>query len=201
LHIDTLASELGKDPLEFRLSHLSDARMRRVLLVASEQFGWKPTPGPSGRGVGLVCAIYSGTYVATIAEVVINKSTGTVEVKRVICAQDQGVTVNPDGSRQQIEGSITMGLGYALAEEVPFKDGAVLDRNFDTYQIPRFSWLSRIETILIENPETPASCCGEPPIVTIGAVVANAIFDATGARLRQLPMTPKRLKAALQQVG
>jgi CO/xanthine dehydrogenase Mo-binding subunit len=122
-------------------------------------------------------------------------------VKRVVCAQDQGVTVNPDGSRQQMEGSITMGLGYALSEEVRFKDGAVLDRNFDSYQIPRFSWLPRIKTILIENPETPASGCGEPPIVTTGAVVANAIFDATGARLRQLPMTPARLKAALLQVG
>jgi hypothetical protein len=95
--------------------------------------------------------------------------------------------------------SITMGLGYALTEEVRFKDGAVLDRNFDTYQIPRFSWLPRIETILIDNPETPASGCGEPPIVTMGAVVANAIFDATGARLRQLPITPARLKAVFQQ--
>ena len=122
-----------------------------------------------------------------------------VDVKRVVCAQDQGVTVTPDGSRQQMEGSITMGLGYALTEEVRFKDGAVLDRNFDTYQIPRFSWLPRIETILIDNPETPASGCGEPPIVTMGAVVANAIFDATGARLRQLPITPARLKAVFRQ--
>ena len=173
--------------------------MRRVLLAATNQFGWKPAPGPSGRGVGLACATDVGTYVATVAEVAVNKSTGNVEVKRVVCAQDQGVTVNPDGSRQQMEGSMTMGLGYALAEEVHFKDGAVLDRNFDTYQIPRFSWLPRIETILIENPETPASGCGEPPITTMGAVVANAIFDATGARLRQLPMTPARLKAALRQ--
>jgi len=196
-HIDILASKLGRDPLEFRLSHLSHPRMRRVLLAASGQFGWKPAPGPSGRGVGLACATDVGTYVATVAEVAVNKSTGNVEVKRVVCAQDQGVTVNPDGSRQQMEGGITMGLGYALAEEVRFKDGAVLDRNFDSYQIPRFSWLPRIETILIENPETPASGCGEPPITTLGAVVANAIFDATGARLRQLPMTPARLKAAL----
>ncbi len=200
-HIDTLASKLGQDPLEFRLSHLSDPRMRRVLLAATSQFGWKAAPAPSGRGVGLACAIYSGTYVATVAEVAIDKSTGNVNVKRVVCAQDQGVTVNPDGSRQQMEGSITMGLGYALAEEVRFSDGAVLDRNFDSYQIPRFSWLPRIETILIENPETPASGCGEPPIITTGAVVANAIFDATGARLRQLPMTPARLKTALLQVG
>jgi nicotinate dehydrogenase subunit B len=154
---------------------------------------------PTPSGVGLACAIYLGTYVATVAEVAINKSTGNVDVKRVVCAQDQGVTVTPDGSRQQMEGSITMGLGYALTEEVRFKDGAVLDRNFDTYQIPRFSWLPRIETILIDNPETPASGCGEPPIVTMGAVVANAIFDATGARLRQLPITPARLKAVFQQ--
>jgi nicotinate dehydrogenase subunit B len=173
--------------------------MRRVLLAATGQFGWKPASAPSGRGFGLACAIYSGTFVATVAEVAVNKSTGNVNVKRVVCAQDQGVTVNPDGSRQQMEGSITMGLGYALAEEVRFKDGAMLDRNFDTYQIPRFSWLPRIETILIENPETPASGCGEPPIVTTGAVVANAIFDATGARLRQMPLTPERLKAALRQ--
>ena len=198
-HIDILASQLGRDPLEFRLSHLSHPRMRRVLLAASGQFGWKPASAPSGRGVGLACATDVGTFVAAVAEVAVNKSTGNVEVKRVVCAQDQGVTVNPDGSRQQMEGAITMGLGYALAEEVRFKDGAVLDRNFDSYQIPRFSWLPRIETILIENPETPASGCGEPPITTMGAVVANAIFDATGTRLRQLPMTPARLKAALRQ--
>jgi isoquinoline 1-oxidoreductase len=198
-HIDILASKLDRDPLEFRLSHLSDPRMRRVLLAATRQFGWKPAPAPSGRGVGLACAIYLGTYVATAAEVAVNKSTGNVDVKRVVCAQDQGITVNPDGSRQQMEGSITMGLGYALAEEVRFRDGAVLDRNFDTYQIPRFSWLPKIETILIENPETPASGCGEPPIVTMGAVLANAIFDAVGARLRQLPMSPARLQAALRQ--
>jgi len=198
-HIDTLASKLGSDPLEFRLSHLSDPRMRRVLLAAAKQFGWKPAPAPSGRGVGLACATDVGTYVATAAEVAVNKSTGHVEVKRVVCAQDQGLTVNPDGSRQQMESGITMGLGYALAEEVRFKDGAVLDRNFDSYQIPRFSWLPRIETIVIENPETPASGCGEPPITTLGAVVANAIFDATGARLRQLPMTAERIKTALQR--
>jgi nicotinate dehydrogenase subunit B len=198
-HIDTLASKLGSDPLEFRLSHLSDPRMRRVLLAAAKQFGWKPASAPSGRGVGLASATDVGTYVATAAEVAVNKSTGHVEVKRVVCAQDQGLTVNPDGSRQQMESGITMGLGYALAEEVRFKDGAVLDRNFDSYQIPRFSWLPRIETIVIENPETPASGCGEPPITSLGAVVANAIFDATGARLRQLPMTAERIKTALQR--
>jgi len=196
-HIDILAHEAGADPLEFRLSHLSDKRMRRVLEAAAKRFGWKRGRTPSGRGAGVACAIYLGTYVATMAEAAVDKSTGHVQVKRVVCAQDQGVIVNPDGSRQQMEGSITMGLGYALTEEVRFSGGEILDRNFDTYEIPRFSWLPEIETILIENPGTPASGCGEPPIVTMGAVVANAIYDAVGARLLQLPMTPKRIKEAV----
>jgi nicotinate dehydrogenase subunit B len=198
-HIDILANKAGRDPLEFRLSHLSDKRMRRVLDAAAKQFGWKPGRTPSGRGVGVACGIYSGTYVATMAEVAVDKGTGRVQVKRVVCAQDQGVTVTPDGSRQQIEGSITMGLGYALTEGVRFKDGEVLERNFDTYQIPRFSWLPKIETILIDNPDVPASGCGEPPIITMGAVIANAIYDAVGARLLQLPMTPERIQEALKR--
>jgi CO/xanthine dehydrogenase Mo-binding subunit len=174
--------------------------MRRVLQAATEKFGWTPAPAPSGRGFGLSCAIYADSYVATVAEVAVNKTTGEVEVKHVVSAQDQGLTFNPDGSRQQIEGSITMGMGYALTEEVRFKNGAVLDRNFDTYQIPRFSWLPKIDVVLIDNPTTPSSGCGEPPIITMGAALTNAVFDATGKRLRQLPMTPARLKAALQQV-
>jgi isoquinoline 1-oxidoreductase len=198
-HIDILANKVGRDPLEFRLSHLSDKRMRRVLEAVAKQFGWKPGRTPSGRGVGVACGIYSGTYVATMAEVEVDKSSGRVQVQRVVTAQDQGVVVNPDGSRQQMEGSITMGLGYALTEEVHFRDGEVLERNFDTYQIPRFSWLPKIETILIDNPEVPASGCGEPPIITMGAVVANAIYDAVGARLLQLPMTPERIQEALRR--
>jgi isoquinoline 1-oxidoreductase len=198
-HIDILATKVGADPVEFRLSHLTDKRMRRVLEAAAKQFGWKPARTPSGRGVGVACAIYLGTYVATMAEVAVAKSTGRVEVKRVVCAQDEGVIVNPDGSRQQIEGSITMGLGYALTEEVRFKDGEVLERNFDTYELPRFSWLPKIETVLVENPEVPAQGCGEPPIVTMGAVVANAIYDAVGARLLQLPMTPARIQEAVKR--
>jgi CO/xanthine dehydrogenase Mo-binding subunit len=133
-----------------------------------------------------------------MAEVAVDKATGHVQVERVVCAQDQGVIVNPEGSRQQMEGSITMGLGYALSEEVRFKDGEILDRNFDTYGIPRFSWLPKIETVLVENREVPASGCGEPPIVNMGAVIANAIYDASGARLLQLPMTPARIREALK---
>jgi nicotinate dehydrogenase subunit B len=195
--MDETAHALGIDPLKFRLENLEVSRLRAVLEVAAKQFGWKPGRAPSGRGVGVACATYSDTYVATMAEAAVDKATGHAQVKRVVTVQDQGVTISPDGSRQQIEGSITMGLGYALTEEVRFKDGEVLDRNFDTYGLPRFSWLPRIEAILIDNPDVPASGCGEAPIVTVGAVVANAIYDAVGARLFQLPMTPERVKAAL----
>jgi CO/xanthine dehydrogenase Mo-binding subunit len=183
--------------LEFRLNHLSDPRMVRVLKAAAEAFGWTPKAAPSGRGFGVACATYIGTYVATLAEVTVDRATGRVRVGRVACAQDMGLVVNPDGSRQQTEGAITMGLGYALTEEVRFRGGEVLTRNFDNYEIPRFSWLPAIKTVLIDNPETPASGCGEPPIVCMGAVIANALHDATGVRLFQLPMTPDRLKSAL----
>ena len=197
-HIDVMAAKAGADPLRFRLNNLADQRMVRVLKAAADRFGWTPRRAPSGRGVGVACAIYLGTYVAMFAELEVDKISGRVQVKRVVCAQDMGLIVNPDGARQQMEGCITMGLGYALTEEVRFKGGEVLDRNFDTYEIPRFSWLPSIETILIENGDAPASGCGEPPIVCMGAVIANAIYDAVGARLLQLPMTPARIKAALK---
>jgi nicotinate dehydrogenase subunit B len=197
--IDIMAAKAGVDPLAFRLRNLSDARMVRVLKAATDTFGWTPRPAPSGRGVGVACAIYIGTYVAMCAEVAVDKATGRVRVMRVVCAQDEGVIVNPDGSRQQIEGGITMGLGYALSEEVRFQGGEVRAHNFDSYELPRFSWLPQIQTVLIENPAVPASGCGEPPIVCVGAVIANAIYDAVGARVFQLPMTPARVTAALKQ--
>ena len=195
-HMDLLASLASMDPVEFRLNNLSDARMRRVLEAAAKQFGWKSARTPSGRGVGVACGIYAGTCVAMCAEVAVDAGTGRTRVKRVVCAQDNGVTVNPEGIRQQIEGSITMGLGYALAEGVRFRNGEVLDRNFDTYEIPRFSWVPKIETVLIDNPGTPALGSGEPPIITMGAVIANAIFDAASARVLQLPITAERVLRA-----
>jgi len=98
----------------------------------------------------------------------------------------------------QIEGCVTMGLGYALTEEIRFKGGEILDRNFDTYEIPRFSWVPKIDPVLVENPEIPPAGGGEPAIICMGAVLANAVFDATGARLFELPMTPERVKKALK---
>jgi nicotinate dehydrogenase subunit B len=195
--IDIMAAKAGIDPLEFRMNNLADARMKKVLGAAAEAFGWKPAKSPSGRGWAIVCSDYTGTYVATAAEVEVDKTKGEIKVKRVVCAQDMGQVINPEGAKIQIEGCITMGLGYALTEEVHFKGRSVLDLNFDTYEIPRFSWLPKIETMLIENNELPPSGGGEPAIINMGAVLANAVFDATGARLFQLPMTTERVKAAL----
>ncbi len=196
-HIDTMAAKLGIDPVEFRLKNLSEKRMQRVLGTAAERFGWKKGAAPSGRGIGVACAEDAGTYLAAIGEVDVDRATGRVRVKRIVCAQDMGVVINPDGATIQMEGALTMGLGQALTEEVPFKGGDVLVKNFDTYDIPRFSWLPKIETVLVENHEVPPQGGGEPPITVVAAVVGNAIFDAVGARLSDLPMTPERVKEAL----
>jgi CO/xanthine dehydrogenase Mo-binding subunit len=109
-----------------------------------------------------------------------------------------GVVVNPEGAHQQMEGCIAQGLGYVFTEEVRFKNGQVLDRNFDTYELPRFSWMPKVETVILDSPDLPAQGGGEPAIIVMGAVVANAIFDAAGARMRQMPFTPDRVKAALK---
>ncbi len=196
-HIDIMAAQAGVDPLEFRIMNLDNPRMVRLLKAAAGKFGWKPAKAPSGRGFGLSCADYNGTYVVAMAEVGVNKSTGAVQVKRLVGAQDSGIAVNPDGAVLQIEGCLTMGLGYALTEEVHFKGQRILDLNFDTYALPRFSWLPQIETILLDSPEMPITGGGEPAIINMGSVVANAIFDATGVRLFQLPMTADRVKAGL----
>ncbi|MEW6751010.1 MAG: molybdopterin cofactor-binding domain-containing protein [Candidatus Latescibacterota bacterium] len=196
-HIDILAAAAGADPVAFRLQHLQDAKMRAVLQAAACAFGWtRGRPGP-GRGCGVALGMDAGTRVATLAEVTVDPATGVVRVERVVCAQDMGLVVNPEGARLQMEGCIAMGLGYALSEEVRFRGGEILNRNFDTYEIPRFPWLPRIETVFVEDPADPPQGGGEPAIITMGAVVANAVAAATGARLQDLPMTPARVLAAM----
>jgi isoquinoline 1-oxidoreductase len=197
--IDIMAVAAGMDPVEFRLKNLSDSRMIRVLKAAAERFGWTPAKAPSKRGYGVACGMDAGTWVAAISEAEVDAKKGTVQVKRVVCAQDMGLVINPEGAQIQVEGCVTMGLGYALTEEVHFKDGKVLDNNFDTYELPRFSWVPKIETVLIDAKDSPPQGGGEPAIILMGAVIANAIHDRTGARLFQLPMTPERIQAAIQK--
>jgi CO/xanthine dehydrogenase Mo-binding subunit len=195
-HIDQLAAKAGVDPVEFRLANLSEERMKRVLRAAAARFGWTPKPGSSSRGWGVALGIDAGTYVASMAEVAVDRTTGKVTVVRVVCAQDMGVVVNPEGAHQQMEGCMAQGLGYAFSEEVRFRNGQVLDRNFDTYELPRFSWMPKVDTVILDS-DRPAQGGGEPSIIVMGAVVANAIFDAVGARVLQMPFTPARVKAAL----
>ena len=199
LHMNLMASKAGVDPLQFRLKHLKDKRMISVLKAAAKMFGWQPIKTPSGRGYGIACGIDAGTYVAFMAEVEVDKGSGSVDVKRVVCAQDMGVVVNPEGATTQMEGCITMGLGYALTEEIHFADGEIFDLNFDTYALPRFSWLPKIETVILENPNLAPQGGGEPAIIGMGGVIATAIYDAVGAAVFQLPMTPERVKAAMKQ--
>ncbi|MDH7570509.1 MAG: molybdopterin-dependent oxidoreductase, partial [Armatimonadota bacterium] len=193
--IDLMAAKAGIDPVEFRLRNLApDAPARRVLEAVVQLFGYRPAKTPSGRGIGVAVGTDVGTWVAHIAEVEVDRATGKVRVKRVACAQDMGRCVNPVGALMQMEGCITMGLGYCLSEGIRFRDGQILTRNFDTYPIPRFSDLPKIETTLVGSIEDQPHGGGEPAIICMGAVIANAIHDAIGKRIYHLPMTPDRVK-------
>ena len=195
--IDIMAAAAGIDPLEFRLRNLKDEKMTGVLKAVAERFGYTPGKLPSGRGIGMACGTDAGTWVAFMAEVEVDRSTGTVKVKRLACAQDMGLCVNPQGALIQMEGCMTMALGYTLTEEVKYEGGNVLDRNFDGYSIPKFSWLPMLECIIMDRPDQPPQGGGEPAIIGVGAAVGNAIFDATGARLFRVPFTPERVMEAI----
>jgi CO/xanthine dehydrogenase Mo-binding subunit len=196
-HTDILAQAAGMDPLFFRMNNLTDERMIRVLNTAATKFGHKFIKCPSGKGYGIACTNYLNTYVATIAHVSVNKSTGKVKVERVVCAQDMGEIINSQGAKLQIEGGITMGLSAALFEEIEFSGGKIQTENFDSYQITRFTDAPAIDIMLVDNPDLAPQGCGEPAITTIGAALANAIFDAVGARMYLLPMTQDRILAAM----
>jgi nicotinate dehydrogenase subunit B len=196
--MDIMAAKAGVDPVQFRLRHLKDEKMRGVLSAAAEKFGWTSINPSPGRGCGVALGTDVGTYVATMAEAEVDKRTGAVQVKRLVAAQNMGLVVNPEGAKIQMEGCMTMGLGYALAEEIHFRNGEVLDLNFDTYHLPRFSWVPQIETLFVENRDEPVQGGGEPAIITMGGVIANAVYAACGARVLQLPMTPERVLAAMK---
>ncbi len=200
LQITLMASRAGIDPLEFRLKNLKDERMITVFKAVADKFGYTPGIGPSGRGYGIACGTDVGTWVAFMAEVKVDENTGHVQVLRVACAQDMGLCVNPQGSTLQMEGCITMGMGYALTEEIQFEGGNMHNRNFDTYEIPRFSWVPKIDTVILDRKDQPAHGGGEPAIIGMGGVIASGIFDATGAILYNLPMTPMRVLDALKKV-
>jgi nicotinate dehydrogenase subunit B len=200
VQIDIMAAAAGLDPLDFRRKNLKDEHLLDCLNAVADKFGYVPGMTPSGRGIGIAIGSDAGAWVAQMAEVKVDKKTGKVEVVRIACAQDMGMCVNPEGATIQMEGCITMGLGYSLGEEVLFEGGKILTLSLDAYKLPLFSWLPKIETVILNRQNQPPQGGGEPAIIAVGAVIANAIFDATGARLYRLPMTPERVLEALKKV-
>lgn len=193
-HIDELAHSINVDPLAFRLRNIKDQRMRAVLEAATKRFGWDPKRSVSpGRGFGISCGHEKGGYVATCTEVSVDKPTGKVKLVRVVEAFECGAIVNPVHLQNQIEGAVVMAVGGALFEGIQFENGKVLNSRFSRYRVPRFSDMPSIEVVLIDRKDLPSAGAGETPIVGLAPAVGNAIFDATGTRLRSLPLTPKGL--------
>ncbi len=200
--MDELAVAAGVDPLDYRLRHLDDARARAVLTAATERAGWGATV-PPGEGLGLAFARYENdeAYVATVAHVRVDESTGAVRVLRVVVAHDCGLIINPDGLRNQIEGNVIQGVSRALKEEVRYAGTEITSVDWDTYPILTFSEIPEVDIVLIDRPDQPSVGAGEPATITMAPAIANAICAATGARVRAVPFSRKQISAALAARG
>jgi CO/xanthine dehydrogenase Mo-binding subunit len=210
--LDEIAAHVKADPVEYRVRHLSDPRLREVVQAAAKAARWETRPSPrSGRGRGgasevesgrgIACVAYEGDngYVAMVADVDVDVSTGRIRVKRFVVAQDCGPITNPDGMKNQIEGGALQGLSRALGEEVTWDDKKVTSIDWRTYHsLPLGFDVPVVESVLINRTGAEAAGAGETAITIVAAAVGNAVFDATGARIRQVPFTPERVKAALQ---
>lgn len=196
--MDELAAAARVDPLAFRLRHLSDLRAREVLETAARSAGWG-TPLPPGEGRGIAFAQYENeaAYVAAAAHVRVDSKSGEVHVKRVTVAHDCGLIINPDGVRNQVEGNVIQSVSRALKEQVTFDESRVTSADWDSYPILKFSEVPEVEAVLIDRPAEKAVGAGEPATITTAPAIANAIFAATGARLRQVPFTPQKVREAL----
>ena len=193
-HMDALARAAKMDPLDFRMKNLSDARMRAVLEAAAESFGWgKKTQ--EGRGCGVACGNEKGSYVATFAEVAVDKTSGAVRVVSMEEAFECGAIVNPDGLRNQVIGAMLQGLGGALFEAIEFENGRIKNPHFASYRVPRFRDVPEIEAILLDRKDIPSAGAGETPIMAVAPAIGNALFDATGVRLHDLPLVPNGLRS------
>ncbi|OFV90592.1 MAG: hypothetical protein A3H28_14805 [Acidobacteria bacterium RIFCSPLOWO2_02_FULL_61_28] len=205
---DELAAAAGADPVAFRLRGLSDPRAIEVLQRAAEMIGWQTRPSPNPRpaqgnllaGRGMAYARYkqAENYVGMAMEVTVDRASGRISVRRVTCAHDCGLVVNPDGLRNQIEGSILQTLGRALHEEVKFDRSRVTSVDWKSYPILTFPEVPTVEIALLDRPTLPPYGAGEPATAPVAAALANAVFDAAGVRLRTVPFTPERVLAALR---
>ncbi|HOP98186.1 MAG TPA: molybdopterin-dependent oxidoreductase [Verrucomicrobiota bacterium] len=195
VHMDELAALVNMDPLEFRLKNLRNDRLRAVFEAAATAFGWgQRKPGP-GRGFGIAGGTEKGSYIATCVEVAADRDTGDVRVIRIVAAYECGAVVNPVHVRSQVEGSIVMGLGGALFEAIDFADGRILNPRLVDYRVPRFSDTPPIEIVLLDRKDLPSVGAGETPIIGVAPAIANAIYAASGVRLRSMPLVPDGLKA------
>ena len=193
-YMDELAHGLKMDPLEFRLKNISDERLRNVLVAASDKFGWKSRRKTSGTGFGLACGMEKGGYVAACAEVSV--TSGVVKVVRVTQAFECGGVVNPEHLHNQVDGAIAMGIGGALFEAIEFGDGKIATNRLSKYRVPRFADMPKIESVLLDRRDLTPAGAGETPIMAVAPAIGNAIFDASGQRIRSLPMAPGNKLAA-----
>jgi isoquinoline 1-oxidoreductase len=181
-HMDDIAHAVKMDPLEFRLKNLKDARLRAVLNAAAEKFGW------GKHSCGIACVSEKGGYTATCAEVAVEN--GGVKITRIVTAFECGAIINPNQLKNQIEGSMMMGIGGAMFEAIEFDNGKILNPRLSKYRVPRFSDTPTIEAVLVDRKDLPSAGAGESTMIALAPAIGNAIFAATGTRLRSLPMAP-----------
>jgi nicotinate dehydrogenase subunit B len=205
--IDEIAADLKVDPVEFRLRSLTgNKRAAECLQAAADKAGWqkRPSPAPAtsgniAKGRGIALTQRANTMVATVAEVEVDKTTGQVAIKRIVCSHDCGLMINPDGVKNQVEGNVIQGVSRALLEEVTFDANGVTSLDWAAYPILRFPEVPDLDIILINRPEVAPLGAGEGATIPPAASIANAIFDAVGVRLREGPFTPKRVLTGLKK--
>jgi isoquinoline 1-oxidoreductase len=188
--MDELAHSVNMDPLAFRQKNLTEPRLIAVLNAAADKFGWAKCKSTPERGFGIACGMEKGGHVATCAEVAIDPTTKKVKIVRVTQAWESGAIVNPDGLHNQNMGAIVQGIGGALFEAIQFSDGRIQNPHFESYRLPRFADAPHIELVLIDRKDIPSAGAGETGLVGLAPAVGNAIFAATGTRLRDMPMAP-----------
>jgi len=190
-HMDSLAHAASMDPLEFRLKNLSDSRMRAVLEAGARAFGWPRQKSEEGQGFGVAAGYEKGSYVATFAEIFVDRKKNAVTVKKLVEVFECGAIVNPDGLRNQVVGAMIQGLGGGLFESIQFEKGRISNGHFSSYRVPRFKDVPEIEAILLDRKDIPSAGAGETPIMAIAPAIGNAFFDATRVRLTKLPLQPE----------
>ena len=189
VHMDELAQLVNMDRLAFRLKNIKDTRLKAVLEAAADAFGWGKKKS-DGRGCGIACGFEKGSYIATAAEISIEAKTGRVKIERVVASFECGAIVNRLHLHNQVEGAVVQAIGGALFEKIEFRNGQILNGKFVRYRVPRFSDMPVIEIVLLDRKDLPSAGAGETPIVGLAPAVGNAIFDATGKRIRSLPLGP-----------